>query len=529
MVRLPQTTDSAQARTGLILWAALFTIYLISRVYAATHIPIFFDEAMHVDWARATAESYPVPDPGFEGKWLSIKLFALASSLDVPFDDLIAARLSVVALSLTTALACYLIGRELFSPRAGTLGVSLYVVLPFSVLYTSLAMTDAVQMAFSSWAIFLAVRLARTHHWGYVVTLPLVLAAAILAKFSGFLLIGLPVAAVLLLTPRTQWVGGTLRTIPTLLTPLGLFALFYRCGMLEIINQKANTDPTAFGDKVWANLALVASWLWGLLTPSVAVAAVVAVGWLLLRERSRAGLFVVTLLGLAILPYVVISTYWQPRYILDVVIPVALAVGRLLDGAAAVVHQHWRGRRTLVAAVLPLFIIGVFSWPILRSSTVLLALPDADLPWREHSLFVTGWTSGYGVRELAAFLQEQSAATPGGITVARILWTDHPLQSLNIYLTPSPSLSLYTVADKNAASVRELARLSARRRTLLVLSTERGVPQYHGPHRRREDNLREAGAPLLGCSKTIWSYTRPGGITGFVVQELSCGGSPITR
>jgi hypothetical protein len=362
-----------------------------------------------------------------------------------------------------------------------------------------------------------------------VVTLPLALAAAILAKFSGLLLIGLPVAAVLLLTPRTQWVGGTLRAIPALLTPLGLFALFYRRGMLEIIQQKANTDPTALGDQVWANLALAASWLWGLLTPSVAVAAVVAVGWLLLRERSRAGLFVVTLLGLAILPYVVISTWWQPRYILAAVIPVALAVGRLLDGAVALVHQHWRGRRTLVAAVLALFIIGVFSWPILRSSTVLLALPDADLPWREHSLFVTGWTSGYGVRELAAFLQGQSAATPGGITVARIFSTDHPLQSLNIYLTPSPSLSLYTIGDKNADSVRELARLSAKRRTLLVLSTERGVPLYHGPARRREDNLRAAVAPLLGCSKTIWSYTRPGGMTGFVVQELSCGGSPITR
>src|SRR5215204_1969131 len=129
--------------TDPVLWGALVAAaYLISRLYAATHVPVFIDEAIHVDWARATAESYPTPDPGFDGKWLSVKLFALASSQSLPFNDLIAALLLVVALGLTTALACYLIGRDLFSKRAGALAATVYVVLPFSVIYTSLAMTD---------------------------------------------------------------------------------------------------------------------------------------------------------------------------------------------------------------------------------------------------------------------------------------------------------------------------------------------------------------------------------------------------
>jgi hypothetical protein len=424
-----------------------------------------------------------------------------------------------VALGLTTALACYLIGRDLFSPRAGMLAVSLYVALPFSVIYTSLAMTDGVQLAFGSWAILLAVRLARTHRWVYAAALPLALAAAVLAKFSGLVLAGLPLAAVLLLTPRARWAGGVLRAVPSLLTPLGLFALFYSYDMLQIVKIKTTANPTPLGEQLSANLVSASRWLWGLLTPSVAVTTAAAVVWLLARERSRAGLFVLTLLSLSVLPYALISQTWYPRYILAAVIPVALAVGRLLEGAGELVRQRWRGRHALAAATLPLLIIAVLTWPILRSGTVLLALPEADIPEAERFQFVTGWPSGYGVGELAAFLREQGAATPGGITVARTFWADHPLQSLNIYLTPSPSLSLYTVADDNAASVKYIGWLSTKRRTLLVLSTDRGVPQ----------RVKEAGTPLLKCGRPIWSYTRPGGTTGFVVHELACGEPPAMR
>jgi hypothetical protein len=42
--------------TRSILLGALFvTVYLASRLYAVTHIPIFIDEAIHVDWARSGA------------------------------------------------------------------------------------------------------------------------------------------------------------------------------------------------------------------------------------------------------------------------------------------------------------------------------------------------------------------------------------------------------------------------------------------------------------------------------------------
>jgi hypothetical protein len=86
-------------------------------------------------------------------------------------------------------------------------------------------------------------------------------------------------------------------------------------------------------------------------------------------------------------------------------------------------------------------------------------------------------------------------------------------------LAPSPSLSLYTFGDESESAVKYLTWLNSKRRTLLVLSTERGMPRP----------LREAGAPLLKCGRPIWSYTHPGGVTGFVVLELNCGDMPAAK
>jgi hypothetical protein len=242
----------------------------------------------------------------------------------------------------------------------------------------------------------------------------------------------------------------------------------------------------------------------------------VGLAWLLVRERTRAGLFVVALLILLVLPYIAICEIWFPRYLLAAVIPVVLAVSQFSVGAITMIQRQWHNRRASVTAIVALGMVGLLSWPILRSGVVLLALPQAEIPEIERYQFVTGWPSGYGVEELVAFLQAQSSVTSQTITVARLHWWDHPLQSLNIYLTPSSTLSLYILDYQEAGSVAALARLSTERRTLLVLSTEHGEPQ----------RLPAEVGPLLKCSTAIWSYTRPGGLTGLVVRELACGKSP---
>lgn len=494
--------------TRRIFWlTTTVLIYLVSRIYAMTQIPVFLDEAIHLDWARPSLDSMGAP-PGFQGRWLTIKLFSLVTALRWPFHDLLAARLVVVLIGLSTALACYLVARELFSSQAGVITVALYLVLPFTLIYTSLAMTDGIELALAAWAILLSVRLTRSKQWSDSILLPLVITCAALFKFSGLLLAVVPVVAILVLAPREKWLRLLLRAALAVMVPFGLILALRRLGMLQIMEDKMVKGSVTLG-QAWTNLIMTGNWLWGLLTPVIVIFA--GVGIILLScKRTRPALFVVALLLITILPYVIFAESWYPRYLLISAIPLMLAVSEMLTETIVLIQRQRSIPQPFASVIV---VAAVLLWPTLRSGAVLFDLPRAGLPEQERYQLVTGWPSGYGVQELAGFLQEQSQTTKGGIAVARLHWWDQPLQGLNVYLSDSPALSLYTIDYREHGILRTLAHLSTRRRTLLVLSTEQGMPT----------RLPEQIAPVLKCGHSVWSYTRPGNITGLVVLELACG------
>lgn len=508
------TTPTSRAPYSLsfstILWITGFTIYLATRIYGITHFPIFVDEAIHVDWARATAESVPAPED-FDGRWLSIKLFASAIALRAPVDDLIASRIVVVMLGLTTLVAFYLLGRDLFSARTGLLVVALYLVAPFTILYTSMAMSDAIQLAFTTWSIWFSVRLSRNANWVDVVVLPLVLALAFLAKISAALMFLVPVLAILILSPPARWLRTASQALPAFATSLALLIITYERGWFRIMQSKVTGDFGEPVDRIWANSYLACEWLSGLLTPSVAILGIVGLLWLVFIERTRVSLFVLSLFCLTVFPYVVGSGTWYPRYLLLAVIPIFLAVGRFVDGLVVWLQRRSGGQGKLVRVFTCALFVAVLSWPVSLGTRVLFDLPQAALPTLERYQLVTGWPSGFGVKELVTFLEQQSQITPGGINVIRLNVLDHPLQSLNIFLSSSPNISLYTIEPNDRAAVATPGSLLNRPRTLLVLRTDRVL----------DDPNKNKVASLLSQSRVIWSYTRPGGQSGFAVYELN--------
>src|SRR5204863_5393309 len=108
----------------------------------------------------------------------------------------------------------------------------LYVVLPFTVIYNSLALCDGMQFAFAAWTVFAAIRVVRSDRWGLpTIALPLLLPATILLKFSGIVLVMLPVMAVFLLLPPAKWRRGLMRIVPAFAAALGVVAWLYARGL----------------------------------------------------------------------------------------------------------------------------------------------------------------------------------------------------------------------------------------------------------------------------------------------------------
>lgn len=506
----PQAT---RLRSGLF-WSGLVVSYLFTRLFAIFGIPVFIDEAIHIDWAHPSIHTFLPLDPSYDGKWLSIKLFALVTRLPIA-DHVVAARLGVSILGLTAAVAIYLIGRDLFSRVAGAASAILYVVLPFTLIYNSLALADSVQLAFGTWAVFAAVRVTRSTRWMFAaMALPFLLVATILSKFSAIGFAILPVISVLLLMRPAEWRRGLLRIAPAVIVGVGLVAWLGKYGMLEVFKTKASSSWREMTALAWQNLFVAGDWFWGLLTPGIAILAIVSLGWLLVQNKRDAR-FIAGLLCLTVLPVLVAARVWYPRYLLLSVIPIVLAIGGTVGSVFA--HQSKGSHRRLARIILVAVLGAVVAWPIARSGFVLFDLPDANLPELERWQLVSGWPSGYGMAELISYLREQAQATPGGITVARTIFNDHPLHTLNIYLAGTQSLSLFTLGDDNPNHVAELARLSTERRVLFVLLTENGTP----------DHIREPALPLLKCGTQIWSYTRPKSTSGLIVYELRCDANQI--
>src|SRR5262249_47809487 len=153
---------------------------------------------------------------------------------------------------------------------------------------------------------------------------------------------------------------------------------------------------------------LAASWLWGLLTPIVLLATILALAWTIVRERSRAGFLLAGMLCIAVAPYLGVAKVWYPRYLLFSVVPISLLVARCLYLVGVGLHRRvaavsWHSSST-AASVLTIAVAGAFVvLPGKLSMAILRDLPNAALPREEYAQLVAHWPSGYGLPELVAY------------------------------------------------------------------------------------------------------------------------------
>ena len=199
-----------RARTLLSFIGVLF-VFLTLRTYELDSVPVFLDEAIHIDFAKHALEGdWKV---GLDlGKWLSIQTWALFLShftSEWPY-----VRLLSVAAGAGTLLLLMMTGAATASARLGLLSALSYAVLPFAVFYDRLVLTDQFQTLLLASTIFLSVRISdRSNRWDQA-ALVLALILAPLFKFSGFLFGCLPLPLVLLLSAQPSLVKRVLKVAP---------------------------------------------------------------------------------------------------------------------------------------------------------------------------------------------------------------------------------------------------------------------------------------------------------------------------
>jgi hypothetical protein len=410
---IPGLHDASPAhRRHRAATAGLVVLYLATRLSALTTLPIFFDETGHIRWSMLIAQGERWGRPWQYGKGLPI----FANALVFPWardEYLWASRAVTVLFGLGTLLGAMALARRLGGPRAGLFAGVLYVACPFALFYDRLVLTDPALGTFAVFVALFGLGMAEEGKTRDGLRLGLVLALAVLSKALGVLLFFATLAAVLLAAPRRRRPPGALLlayAVAAALTAYPLVRFFRVTSTVRVAVQ----GEVSYLARLAENVPVGAAWLWTYWTAPLVLLALAGLAAAVVR-RSGAVAFVATMVAVPFLAIAAVSELWFPRYLVFLTGPFVAVAAYGAEALVALlrsrvpVRAHWAAAGG--AALLALAPAMWVDFDLLRDPS------RAALPPLDHIQFVTGWPSGYGVRDTVELARAERARRPEGLVV----------------------------------------------------------------------------------------------------------------
>lgn len=497
MSTAPDPLSRREGRSPYRAIGLFLALYFLTRVATLSVLPIFLDEAVHLQWAERLYAEGRIVRPIGAGRLLAVAAFGLA----LPFEDrLFAARLLAVVAGAFSLTCVMLIAHRLFGALASRGAGFLYLVSPFALTYDRLALSDGFLSAFVAGLMLTTLAIMdQPASWGPRLRFALLLALAVASKVSALLFLpALPLGLLALSSKR--WPALASMGKGALIGLIGAAPMlwFFVKNSGEIAAQHV-ADPSAAAAILMTTLRDMSGWALSYFT--VPVLGFAALSVIVLRD-GRA-LWLTASVMLPVVLFAVLSQPWSARYILPVLPPlVVLVAGGLVPVAERLVPK-WRGGVAFILAALVSFQGLAFDRPLLVDPA------RAPFPADDRHQLVSGWPAGYGVREIARRLELESATGPltahvdiGG---TRTLPT-----SLGVLLKAQTSVRLVE-GDFGSPLFRESMVVEARKGRVFAIL---------GP---RSSELDFAAAMEGAVAQRIEVYTRPGGEwagTLFEIQVL---------
>jgi hypothetical protein len=507
-LRPGQTSRNSQAALALV---PILTAYVLTRVAFLSRLPVFVDEAVHIQWAQQTLEGQLLAGM-WVGKWLPIKI--MSAFLLLPLDVLGAMRLASVVAGFTTMVVVILIGNTLFSISGGILAGLVYLVMPFTLLYDRLALADSFLSTFGALVVLASIRgRQRLSLWDNVL-LGAALIAAVLTKLTGILYVFIPILAILCFSPRKDWFPRAKRMAISMAGGIVLFGMliWQNAGTSLVANQASSSVSLL---RLQQNTWLAIEWYSKLLTIPLALLAIVAALWCCFVARQPTAWFLLLLFFGSLLPLILFSDIWFPRYMLFTCVSLALIISHFLSGLLISLREYSSrsdGIRHLAQGFLIIWLVIVFCWPLRLGYEVIVRPETADLPDIERWQYISGWPSGYGLPELSTTLKEIATNAPGGINVARFHFWSPSYQGLDVYLETDAAISRYTLNPSDLSAWNEIRALASSRPTYFVTNLPLDT-----------DELSDVGMSpngFLNPARLIASFPKPGGDSRLELWQL---------
>jgi hypothetical protein len=142
----------------VVRWVVLLGLYLASRLFALTALPMFLDERIYLRWAYWITQGRRLQVPFVAGKGLSV--WVLAAVTPHVANPLLAGRLLTVAVGILTLVAVHRLAARLTGDvRVADLAAVFYVVCPFALFHDRMVLADPYLSAFTAWTLLFSLRL----------------------------------------------------------------------------------------------------------------------------------------------------------------------------------------------------------------------------------------------------------------------------------------------------------------------------------------------------------------------------------
>ncbi|MBI4039704.1 glycosyltransferase family 39 protein [Candidatus Daviesbacteria bacterium] len=497
----------AKYKYPLILGMLLTLAFGATRLANLTILPVFVDEAIYIRWSQVMRDPAWRFIPLTDGKqplfmWLSSPLVNLWS------DPLFASRLISVIAGFFGMIGIFLLSRELFSKKIGSIAAFFYVLVPFFVFYDRLAVPDGLLTVLGIWAMFLSVVLARTVRLDVALILGMVIGAATLTKSPGFFYLLLVPSGILVFNFSRQalpkLVKLALLWILVALMALVIYNILRLSPYFYLIGQRTYDfilTPAEFlqNGPFWWLLCRGASFTWGCgrifesfdwlvsyFTWPIFAAAFAGMLFLF-RKNWRVALFITAWSTCPLLVENAIAKGFTARYIIFATFPFLVTAAYFADLAIAKLKQiHYLAPWGLLVLLMPAV---VFDWYLLTNPS------QAAIPAKEREGYVEEWSAGYGIVEIAQFLKGKATDQRPILVGTEGTFGTLP-DGLQIYVRDIPNLTVVGMGQN--ADIYNIPKD-------LVDFANRGNLAYLVVNKTR---LHPANDPHL---KLIASYPKPAG------------------
>ncbi len=373
---------------GLIVF-----IYFFLRLFNLSSLPIFFDEANYIFWAKRIADSnqhwflplaYGKPVPFI---WL-ITLFLKV----LPNNFyLVAGRLPSVLFGILTLIGIYKLGTYVFNIKVGLVAAFLYELTPFALFYDRMALYDSMLSSVLIWAVFFMFQ-RQAVLWG------LFLGFALLTKASAL--------SYELLMPAAYLVANNFKKVRLIIIAFVVSQIvanvqIVSSGYSDYLKKSLDYTPgvqtiNRTHDIFIPNLILSWQWLSAYLTQPILFLIIIGLGFLIWK-KTRLGLAFFILGVIPVVGFSFLGKIYFPRYLLFTLPLFLIPTAYLLTYLATKF-------KFVMFVILPfiLFLCVKFDFFLLTAPW------RANFPEIDRWQYVSGYPSGYGLEPIFSFIHNES-------------------------------------------------------------------------------------------------------------------------